>query len=130
MDLDQLIHKQDRLNLMIGILCPIIPTRNSVTFFAGTDAWHHNEFSVQAEYKRREMNKLMNDRITDSKMVQNSSSKADYQLYNALEGFSFDLPPLSKILPVKITPFLILIFQGLMIFYFMRLAAAKYTRYE
>jgi len=129
-DLDRLIHQQDRLNLVIGAICPIIPMRNLVTFLAGTDAWHHHEFSVQAEYKRREMNKLMNDQIMNSKRSQDRTSTADYQLYTALDSFTFRLPPLWLIVHVKFVPVIMLGLQLLVLLFGLRLAANKYVRYD
>lgn len=129
-ELDQLLYKQDRLNMLIGCISPYIPMKDLVALSAGTDAVHHNVFSVQAERKRREMNALLNDFMTNTKVESGVAVETSDAIYSALKPFTFDLPNPGKMLSFRWPALLIFLFQGLMAMWLIRKALNKHISYE
>lgn len=128
--LDQLLYKQDRLNMLIGCISPYIPMKDLVALSAGTDAVHHNVFSLQAEGKRREMNALLNEFMTNTKIEDGVTLETSDAIYSALKPFNFDLPDLGKMFGFRWPAILIFVFQSLFAMWFIRKALNKHINYE
>lgn len=128
--LDQLLYKQDRLNMLIGCVSPYIPMKDLVALAAGTDAVHHNVFSLQAEGKRREMNELLNQYMTNTKIEEGVAIETSDAIYAALKPFKFDLPDLGKMIGFRWPALIIFLFQGILAMWFIRKALNKHISYE
>ncbi len=128
--LDQLLYKQDRLNMLIGCVSPYIPMKDLVALAAGTDAVHHNVFSVQAEGKRREMNELLNQFMTNTKIEDGVALETSDAIYSALQPFKFDLPNLGKMFGFRWPAIIIFLLQGTLAMWFIRKALNKHISYE
>ena len=90
--------KQNRFQMLCGLLAPVQAVRALSMGLAGSDFAAHRDFAVQAEAYRRTLVKRLNDYMMQNSRSGDWESKAGRSLFAGIPDFTYAPPPAAEII--------------------------------
>jgi ABC-2 type transport system permease protein len=88
----QRVERQDRVLDRAGALSPLAGFRRASLALAGTDAPHQRHFTAFAENHRRELNRALNDHLTENSRTGDWEFRAGADLWREMPRFAYQPP--------------------------------------
>ena len=121
-DLESQIHAQERVVSYAGFLSPFIAMQTLSTALCGTDYFHHQHFTRQAESYRKLMVSELNVAFSELAGVEGWEYKAGPELWSKLPTFSYEPPALMHVLSHHMVSLLALLW-----WFILAVLAARYS---